>query len=209
MKKMVLLCTAALATTILVTAPCAHQSTNSGNIVMAASKDRLSNAEYAVMGFLQYSKQQVDAVQDGSLQLDKDGDIYTLNDGNNQFNIMVSKKKVTVKSTDQNNTEKKHIYSKALLRKKFKGQAAAIKTKVNNQTDQSAAPTTTQQSEQQANQSAASDTADRNNNSGQPGMIPENEWYQRLIAAGWDENSQTVDYYSHKAGLDGVPVAPQ
>lgn len=218
MKKMVLLCTAALATTMLVAAPNAHQSISAGSIAMAASRDQFSNAEYAVMGFLQFSKQQVKAVQDSSLQLAKNGSAYTLTDDNNQFSITVTRKKVTVKTTDQNNTEKQHVYTKSQLRKKFKGQAAAIKAKINDQAGQAAAAAPVQQNsqlngnQQQASQAAAgsaSDNTNQGNNNGQSGMISENEWYERLIAAGWDENGQTADYYTHKAGLDGVLVAPQ
>lgn len=40
-------------------------------------------------------------------------------------------------------------------------------------------------------------------------MIFENEWFQRLIAAGWDEHADTADYYTQKAGLSDVQVAPQ
>lgn len=137
MKKMALVCTAALAAVLVFTMPAGQSTVNGANVVMAAStNNRFDNADYAVMAFLQFSKQQVSDVQDGSIQLSKSGSDYTLSDDNNQFEIEVAKQQVVIKSTDQHNAVKKHAYSKAKLQKKFKGQAAAIKAKLKGQNDQ-------------------------------------------------------------------------
>lgn len=206
MKKFTLLCATAIAACTLVTVKGGSGITATGNVVVASARHHVtfSNETYAVMSFLQFSKQQVNDIQDGSIQLNHDGDDYVLNDGNNEFNITISSKKVTIKSTDQNGKEVKHTYTKSQLRKKFNGNEESLKAKIAGQSNNETTANSNQQGTSQQDQ-----PTDDGGQAGNKGMISENEWYQRLIAAGWDENSKTAEFYNHKAGLDGVQVAPQ
>ena len=175
-------------------------------VYAAQQQGKFSNSDYAALAFLRFSKQSIADVADGSIQLNKDGKNYLLTDSNNQFTISVGKKKVAIETTDQNNNVTKHNYSKSKVKKQFKGHEGELKAK--NATDQAQAPSTDSNAAQQQNTTGQQSADPQANNGGQQ-MIFENEWFQRLIAAGWDEHADTADYYTQKAGLSDVQVAPQ
>lgn len=176
-------------------------------VYAAQQQGKFSNSDdYAALAFLRFSKQSIADVADGSIQLNKDGKNYLLTDSNNQFTISVGKKKVAIETTDQNNNVTKHNYSKSKVKKQFKGHEGELKAK--NATDQAQAPSTDSNAAQQQN-TTGQQSADPQANNGGKQMIFENEWFQRLIAAGWDEHADTADYYTQKAGLSDVQVAPQ
>lgn len=214
MKKITLVCAATIAACSLMSVKSSNNITGFDNVAMAAQhQTAYSDENYAVMSFLQFNKQRLNDIQDGSIQLSKNGDTYVLNDGNNQFNITVSSKKVTIETSDQNGQQKKHTYTKSQLRKKFNGKAKALDAKIAEQATQSDSSTTnttnTTSDQQNGDSQQATQSTNSSDQGNNKGMISENEWYQRLIAAGWDENAKTAEFYNHKAGLDGVQVAPQ
>lgn len=209
MKKMAVVCAVALVCGGVLASPSAMPGMSTSNVVFAAQQAKFSDEDYVVAAFLKFSKKTVDEVQDGSIQVAKTDNHYLIND--NQFTVTVNKKKVTIKPADQNSGNKKRVYSKVQLRKAFKGSESALQAKIavaqDNQNESEPSAQQQASTSQQAPTQQAANGDDQN--TGQKPMISENEWYERLLAAGWDENAKTANYYTQKAGLAGVDVAPQ
>lgn len=165
------------------------------------------------MAYLKYTKQQINNVNDGSVQLNHQGHNYVLSDGNNQFKIAVNHNKVSVQSSNQGQNSQKRTYTKSQLSKQFKGQKGAIKNKLAPTNDQANNGNNNQQQtdnnnqQSQANNQQAAGQAD-GNNQGAPVHMSENDWYKAMLAAGWNEDHDTEAYYAQKAGLQGADVEP-
>ena len=97
---------------------------NSNNYVMASvqHKNKFSNKNYAVMGYLKFTKQKLTKVTDNTITVTKNGKKYNIKDTNNEFTVKISKHKVTI----SDNSGKKKSYSKKSLSKKFKKQRAKL-----------------------------------------------------------------------------------
>lgn len=129
MKKFGLVCASAMAAFALA----AVQAGNTGShltsndaVAMAAQKD-FSKQNYAVMAYLKYTKQDINSVQDNSVEIDNEHGHFEIdNEGGEDFDVTVNASKVTLKTTDQKGKKKSHTYDKANLEKQFSNQQAKL-----------------------------------------------------------------------------------
>lgn len=128
MKKFGLFCVAAMAglTVTAVQTGNAGHATSSEPVVMAAQKS-FSKQNYAVMAYLKYTKQDVNSVQDNSVEIDSEHGRFEIdNEGGEDFDVTVNNTNVTLKTTDQKGKKKTHTYSKANLEKQFNNQQSKL-----------------------------------------------------------------------------------
>lgn len=203
MKKLGLFCVAALATFTLANLQTQkdHYSISNGDVVMAAQKN-FSKQNYAVMAYLKYTKQDLNSVQDNSLDVDNDNGVFEIDNGSEEnFIIKVGKSNITLKTTDQNGKKKSHTYTKSQLKKEFNGQQDKLNSIIENDDDQESSSSTNQVSQQsvpqqqsatqQSNAEDDSDSDDSDSDIDYADMAAftqsEEAWWSNYIANGGNQ----------------------
>lgn len=135
MKKIGLLCASVVATlTLTTTVPLANVHFTE-TVVSAAQKD-FSTKNYATMAYLKYTKQELNSVQDNTVEIEQEHGHFEIdNDNGEDFTVTVKNDHVTLTTTDQNGKKKSHTYSKTNLAKQFTNQQSKLNAVVEKDND--------------------------------------------------------------------------
>lgn len=174
-----------------------------------------SNKDYALMSYLKLTRQKISDISTNSVSIIKDGKKIKITDQSAQYSVRVRKTSIMI--IDGNH--KKQCYSKSSLIKKFKNQKEdldSIVTKNNgdnvkesySETNSASTNSASFQQNQQSNvnqsqgQSETQETqTEQSSQQNTNPNISEEEWWHRMLAAGWDESHDTEAEYAQKAGL--------